>query len=128
MKDVLLASVFCKELHNCMRQYNGIIVPIPLHQEKLKERTFAQVDELLKAARIPYEHLLEKLSTESQSSKNRTERLATAQLFKATGRVQAQDYIVFDDIYTTGTTVAHAKRALLEAGARTVKSVTLIRG
>jgi len=42
--------------------------------------------------------------------------------------VQAQDYIVFDDIYTTGTTVAHAKRALLEAGARTVISVSLIRG
>lgn len=128
MKDVVLAKVFRKELHACLRKLDGIVVPIPLHPEKLKERTFAQVDELLNEANIPYEHMLEKRTTESQSSKNRAERLATVQLFKPSRKVKPQHYIVFDDIYTTGTTIEHAKRALLEAGAETVSSVSLIRG
>ena len=120
--------MFRKELHNCLKKLSGTVVSIPLHPSKLQERTFAQVDELLNAALIPYEHLLAKTSTASQSSKNRAERLATAQLFKTKGHVKPQHYIVFDDMYTTGTTIAHAKKALLEAGATSVSSVSLIRG
>ena len=54
MKDVVLAKVFRKELNACLRRLNGLVVPIPLHEEKLQERTFAQVDELLNEATIPY--------------------------------------------------------------------------
>lgn len=128
MKDIILAKVFRKELNACLHKLKGIVVPVPLHTSKLQERTFAQVEELLNAAYIPYEQLLEKTSAESQSSKNREERIATPQLFNVKGYVQAQHYIIFDDIYTTGTTINHAKKALLEAGANSVGSVSLIRG
>ena len=128
MKDVVLAKVFRKDLNTVFRRLSGIVVPIPLHPVKLKERTFSQVDELLNEASVPYEDVLEKLTTESQSTKNRAERLATAQLFKTKDVVKPYEYIIFDDIYTTGTTIEHARRALLEAGAKSVKSVTLIRG
>ncbi|WP_431029170.1 ComF family protein [Lysinibacillus sp. LZ02] len=128
MHDVVLAKVFQKQLHNILRNEKRMIVPIPMHPEKLVERTFSPIDELLIAAKLPYEHLLEKTTTTSQSTKSREERLNTPQLFRIKGHVKHTDYVIFDDIYTTGTTINHAKKVLLEAGAKSVTSVTLIRG
>lgn len=128
MRDIVLAKVFQKDIYAALGKKQGIVVPIPLHPEKLKERTFAQVDEMLKAANIPFVHVLNKVTIETQSSKTRAERLATAQLFEVKVAISPKHYILFDDIYTTGTTITHAKNALLEAGAKSVESVTLIRG
>ena len=128
MGDVVLAKVFQKQLHDVFKREQRIIVPIPMHQQKLVERTFSHIDELLIAAKIPYKHLLEKTTTDNQSKKSREERINTPQLFRLIEKIDPKNYVVFDDIYTTGTTIDHAKRALLEAGAKTVTSITLIRG
>ncbi|MGM9949237.1 MAG: ComF family protein [Lysinibacillus sp.] len=128
MHDVVLAKAFQKQLNEALRHERRIVVPIPMHPQKLVERTFSPVDELLTAAHIPYERLLEKTTTDIQSKKTREERLNTPQLFRVIKQVQHKDYLVFDDIYTTGTTIEHAKKALLEAGAKSVVSFTLIRG
>lgn len=128
LHDVVLAKVFRRQLYDVLKNEQRIIVAVPMHPEKLRERTFSPVEELLKAAKIPYRSLLEKTTTDTQSKKTREERLNTPQLFCTAGVVQAADYLVFDDIYTTGTTIAHAKRALLEAGAKSAASFTLIRG
>ncbi|MFF5993802.1 ComF family protein [Lysinibacillus sp. KU-BSD001] len=128
MHDVVLAKVFQKQLHNVLRNEKRMIIPIPMHPEKLVDRTFSPIDELLIAAKLPYEHVLEKTTTTSQSTKSREERLNTPQLFRIKGHVKHTDYVIFDDIYTTGTTMNHAKKALLEAGAKSVTAVTLIHG
>ena len=128
MHDVVLAKVFQKRLNDALRHERRVIVPIPMHPQKLVERTFSPVEEFLTAANIPYECLLEKTTTETQSKKTREERLNTPQLFRAIKQVKDKDYLVFDDIHTTGTTIEHAKKALLEAGAKSVASFTLIRG
>ena len=128
MGDVVLAKVFQKQLHDVFKREQRIIVPIPMHQQKLVERTFSHIDELLIAAKVPYKHLLEKTTTDNQSKKSREERINTPQLFRLIEKIDPKNYVVFDDIYTTGTTIDHAKRALLEAGAKTVTSITLIRG
>ena len=128
LHDVVLAKVFQHQLYNLLKNEKRIITAVPMHPEKLRERTFSPVEELLKAAKIPYRTLLEKTTTDTQSKKTRKERLNTPQLFCTSGEVQAADYLIFDDIYTTGTTIEHAKRALLEAGATSVASFTLIRG
>lgn len=128
MGDVVLAKVFQKQLHDVFKREQSIVVPIPMHPQKLVERTFSHIDELLIAAKIPYKHLLEKTTTDHQSKKSREERINTPQLFRLIGEIDHKHYVVFDDIYTTGTTIDHAKRALLEAGAKTVTSITLIRG
>ena len=109
-------------------QEQRIVVPIPMHPQKLVKRTFSHIDELLIAAKIPYKHLLEKTTIDTQSKKSREERLNTQKLFRAISKIAPKNYVIFDDIYTTGTTIEHAKKALLEAGAKTVASVTLIRG
>ena len=130
LHDILLAKVFNKILHERLKNENRLIIPIPMHHENLQLRTFAHIDELLKAASIPFSHHLKKLSTEQQSLKTREERLQTPQLFKVINPTAIKDkkLLVVDDIYTTGTTINHAKKALLEAGAKTVNGFTLIHG
>ena len=70
LHDVLLAYVFNQVIHEHLKNERYIIVPIPMHPENLKLRTFAQVDELLNAAKIPFEHHLKKLSNEQQAKKS----------------------------------------------------------
>lgn len=128
--DVVLAKAFSRTLHATLKKEQALIVPIPMHPENLKKRTFAPVDELLRAAEIPFTHLLTKTTTATQVGKTRAERLQISQLFDllAGATVHNKDIVLFDDIYTTGTTIRHAKSAFLQAGARSVKAVTLIRG
>ncbi|MFJ7735992.1 ComF family protein [Lysinibacillus sp. NPDC097287] len=130
LQDVALAKVFRQELHKLFKHEKATIIPIPMHVEKQKERTFAHMDELLKAAQIPYTQLLEKTTIERQSSKTRKERLQTAPLFRLRNdsTVEYKEYLIFDDIKTTGTTLQHARTILKEAGAKNVRIFTLISG
>lgn len=130
MKDVVLSEVFREQLSTSLKDKQAIIVPIPMHPEKLKQRTFAHIDELLNAANIPFTHLLEKISPVSQSSKSKIEREQSQQLFKlkANATIKSTHYILVDDIVTTGTTLKHAKSLILEAGAEKVTAFTLIQG
>ncbi|MEG0472389.1 MAG: ComF family protein [Solibacillus sp.] len=130
LHDVLLAHVFNQVLQQHLKNEKSVIVPIPMHSESLKKRTFAHVDELLKAANIPFEHHLVKVSAEQQSLKSRQERLQTPQLFEVIkdSKIRNENILLIDDIYTTGTTIQHAKRVLEEAGAMNVRAFTLIHG
>ncbi|MBM7664858.1 competence protein ComFC [Solibacillus kalamii] len=130
LHDILLAKVFNKILHEQLKNETRVIIPIPMHPENLRLRTFAHIDELLKAANIPFTHHLTKLSNEQQSLKTREERLQTPQLFEVINpyAIKDKNLLVVDDIYTTGTTLNHAKKALVEAGAKTVDGFTLIHG
>lgn len=128
LQDVRLAEVFADELRNKLIG-SAIIVPIPMHPEKKIQRTFAHVDELLKSARIPYTHLLEKIDTEAMGEKSKARRIAMKPLFtvKVGTTIQPGTYILIDDIYTTGTTLRHAATVLKEAGATRIEAITLIR-
>lgn len=130
MHDVVLAKVFRNDIDRILAKQPETIVPIPIHPTKLKERSFAHIDELLKAAHIRFEQYLEKISVETQVGKSREERINTSQLFKLKEKVHVKDQkiILVDDILTTGTTLLHASRILYEAGAKSVKAITLIKG
>ncbi|WP_342538888.1 ComF family protein [Sporosarcina sp. FSL K6-1540] len=128
LQDVALASVFANELRALLKG-NATIIPIPMHPERRIQRTFAHVDELLKSARIPFTHLLEKTGFEAMGEKSKAQRLAMEPLFKLKQgtAIQPSTYILVDDIYTTGTTLRHAATVLKEAGATRIEAVTLIR-
>lgn len=130
MRDVVLSKVFREQISQHLKDEKATIVPIPMHPEKLKERTFAHIDELLNAANIPFTHLLEKKLPTTQSSKSKIEREQSDQLFRLKQHVTIEKihYVLVDDIITTGTTIRHAKSLLLEAGAEKVTAFTLIQG
>ena len=131
-KDLLLANVFRNELRQNLlnissgpQKENIPIVPIPMHRHNIQLRTFCQVDELLKAANLPYKHLLEKVTTTTQSSKNREQRLNTKKLFEMKNKITLSTIVLFDDIKTTGTTLKLAERELKNAGVEKVVKVVL---
>lgn len=130
LHDVILARVFQESIHQYLSKRREIIVPIPIQLDKKRERTFAHVDELLIQGRIPFTHYLEKITKETQLGKTRIERIHSPQLFqlKDDKIVSGKEFIIVDDIFTTGTTIQHAKKVLYDAGAKKVTAFTLIRG
>lgn len=130
LHDVILAKIFREQIHMYLSKQKAYIVPIPMHPLKLKERTFSHVDELLKEANVPFTHYLEKITTETQGGKSRQQRLNAPPIFRLKNGmdVKGKDFILVDDIYTTGTTIQHGKKVLLDNGANCVTAFTLIRG
>lgn len=128
-QDVALAHVFKKDLRAVLKKYkNATFVPIPLHKQKLPQRTFSQVDELLKAAQIPFIHLLEKMTLDSQSEKSHIERKQTVTLFRRNRTNLKKDahVVLVDDIITTGTTIRLARETLEADGFTNISAVVLI--
>jgi len=129
LQDAILSSVFADELRANLIKKDAVIVPIPMHPDKLKLRTFAHIDRMLDDARIKYEHVLMKTADVTQGEKSKQERMGAQPLFaiKPEAMIENKHFIVVDDLYTTGTTVRHAAKALKDAGAKKVNAMTLIR-
>ncbi|WP_255472874.1 ComF family protein [Planomicrobium sp. CPCC 101079] len=127
LKDIVLSEVFVSELRNELSRTKAIIVPVPMHPHKMKERTFSQVDCILDAAGLSYSHYLTK-SEQVQGKKTKRERMSTPDLFFWNGRAVPEKILLVDDLYTTGTTIRHAAKELKKAGAVEISFFTLIRG
>lgn len=127
--DIALAHVFKEHIQQFLKPYkNATFVPIPLHPEKLKQRTFAQVDELLRVANVPFVHLLEKMTLDSQSGKTLIERKQTTALFRRNRTNLKKDthVVLVDDIITTGTTIRLARETLEADGFTNISVVVFI--
>lgn len=122
--DVQLAHSFRSELRKALST-DAIVVPIPLHPNKLAERTFAQVEMLLTCAGVPFEQYLLKKDDVTQGLRNRQQRLTSDNPFTLAQEAQGKHFIIFDDIKTTGTTLRQASEILQQAGAASVKTFTL---
>ena len=130
--DYRLAGAFTKELRALQKTHpNGLFLPLPISSASYAERGFSQCEEMLKQAGISYVQFLgNRHAGEKQSEKNRQERLLTAQpfaLLAGNEKYLQQEIILFDDVYTTGRTLYHAKSLLYKQGFRSVRSVTIAR-
>jgi len=107
------------------------LTPIPLSQERLYERGFNQAEALIIEAGFKPNHLLTRIHTEKQSKKSRSDRIHLPQVFQVDGEsmmsLEGKNILLVDDIYTTGSTLRHAAKVLLEQGAKSVSSFTLAR-
>lgn len=111
-------------------------VPIPLHRRRQARRGYNQAallaDAVGRRTGIPvYRHLLVRVrNTAPQKKLNRAERQNN--LKKAfnipENDVKLKTILVFDDIYTTGSTIDEAARALRAAGAERIYFITLACG
>ncbi|MGZ0087129.1 ComF family protein [Caldibacillus thermoamylovorans] len=130
--DYAVAEAFRQPLTAVFRRDFGSgwqLVPIPLSAERLHERGFNQAEALARLLPFPSFPWLARKHSEKQSKKSRRERLETDNPFFLSGHppINGKRIVLIDDIYTTGVTVRHAARVLLEAGASEVGSLTLVR-
>ncbi|GAB2021943.1 ComF family protein [Pseudolactococcus yaeyamensis] len=124
--DFRLRSAFNTVLTNSLK--NQLIVPVPVSPERLQTRGFNQVTGFLSSANLSYLDLLTKKETRHQSHKNRSERLASDNPFVMKKAVIIPDkLVIFDDIYTTGTTLRHTANTLKNAGCTHVSTFSLFR-
>ena len=127
--DYILRKVFAMILKENLKKYKGYdFVLIPLSPERYAKRGFNQVAGLIEAAGLSHLDVLGKREEKASSSKNRSERLATELPFfiKEDSRIPKK-ILLIDDIYTTGATVNRVKSMLENAGAKEVKTFSLVR-
>ncbi len=113
-----------------------LLVPIPLHRKKLRERGFNQAELIAKVVakhlqvRLTKGNLKRTKATITQTSLDRKERrrnLRGAFTVKNRGEFQGKDVLLVDDVYTTGITIKEAAKALKEAGVKRVYVFALAR-
>jgi ComF family protein len=113
-----------------------LVVPVPLHPRKLRQRGYNQVALLAVAVadelRVPLaaRALVRVRDTAAQASLDRDERAANidgAFRARSSAPVRARHIVVVDDVRTTGATTAACRSALLAAGAARVTTVVLAR-
>jgi competence protein ComFC len=114
-----------------------MIVPVPLHPAKLREREFNQAERLARqlsiATRIPLQtKLLRRIDpTSSQTRLSREQRAANVRKAFALGqplKLKGARVVLVDDVFTTGATTSACAKVLKAAGAGGVCVWTLARG
>ena len=115
--------------------WSTLVVPVPLHARRLRQRGFNQAlllaRPLARAAhrRLDARALWRTRCTRPQVGQNRAERLRNvAGAFAARpGAVAGERLLLIDDVVTTGATVHEASMAALQAGASEVRAFCLAR-
>lgn len=121
----------CKILKSC-----DIIIPVPLHKIRLHERGYNQseliINDVAKKINLQVEiNVLKKIKNiKPQSEKGYKERMKDIKgvyIVENYERIIGKKVLVFDDVYTTGSTTNECKKVLLEAGAKKVVILTMTR-
>lgn len=134
-----LTPFFGKWMAEGLNRYWGpdlfdLLIPVPLHPKRLRERGFNQalllVKEVSRRTGIPYrKRVLRKVRpTIPQVNLSGAEReKAVRGSFHIVGKeeVEGKSILLVDDVYTTGATVNECSKVLLAAGAERVDVLTL---
>jgi ComF family protein len=116
-------------------RYFDVIVPVPLHPARERERGFNQAEliaELLaESAAVPIRPVLERIRyTTTQTAYDRAERMENlhgAFRLRKNRDVRGLHVLLIDDVLTTGSTLSECARVLRAAGAVSVHAATAAR-
>jgi ComF family protein len=110
------------------------LIPVPLHNAKLREREFNQSQILCEQVGLAFEkpvlanNLFRYRATDTQASLEPHQRFLNVRgSFAVTEKsaIKGKNVLLIDDVLTTGATVSDAARALKDAGANIVFVLTL---
>lgn len=107
-----------------------IIIPVPLHKKRYNERGYNQSEVIAKELsknnkKVKFYNniLIKKVNTKPQSTKGIKERIEDIKdIYEVKNEtiIKEKRILIFDDIYTTGSTTNECKKVLLNAGAKNV--------
>ena len=136
-----LADWFADRLAEVVRQappdmQADVIVPVPLHKDRHRERGFNQAEllsrRLAKRLRLPHQGILlvRKRPRPSKlllTNRERWEAVRGAFATRPGSQVDKKRVLLVDDVMTTGATLDACAKALREAGATSVVGLTVAR-
>lgn len=118
----------------------AVVVPVPLHAGKARQRGFNQAEQVARAAlrlvarpeRFRFEPgvLVRQRDTQSQTGltrRQRRENVRGAFRVQRPEKILGRTVLLVDDVYTTGTTASECARVLRRAGAEKVFVATVAR-
>lgn len=110
-----------------------VVVPVPTSRSHSRQRGYDHMYLIAKAfasrRNLPCESLLIKTAAYTQHRANRAQRLRQSQhSFEVVGAIDpSKEYLLIDDVLTTGATVQNTARALKDAGATIIRVVAIAR-
>lgn len=128
--DIRQAQVMVEYVRFYYKKYQDYVwTHLPSSPQNLIIRGFNPVREILDQSKIPYQSLFDYVGNgENQAKKSRKERMKNANTFSLKGdNLNVRRVLLFDDVYTTGATLIHAKQLLFSSGVEEVMSLTLAR-
>ncbi|NIF04162.1 ComF family protein [Chryseobacterium sp. Tr-659] len=107
---------------NFKNEKPDLLVSVPLHPKKLKERGYNQLhlftETLAKHYNIPFDHRLIKRNhySKAQALKDKKHRLKTINPFSITQPITGKHILLIDDVFTTGNTISSIAWEIIKAG------------
>lgn len=145
LKYKFATDVACELIENMssrlkvMKHHNVSLVPVPLHKFRQNWRGFNQsiilgnmITEKMNWNFLP-DLILKQKNTSMQANLRRVERktnLKDAFLINPNidlSKIKNMKILIFDDVYTTGSTILEIKKVLKQAGFKNVYSLTIAR-
>ena len=122
-----------KKICGFLKKYD-IIIPVPVHKKRKHQRGYNQTQliakNVAKILNIKFRNniLVKNVNTKPQSEltkKDRETNIKNVFGIKDIRKIKNMNILIFDDIYTTGSTVNECSKILKEAGAKKVAILTI---
>ena len=130
IKEIILKN---EKICGLLKKYD-IIIPVPIHKKRKAQRGYNQTQliasKISKYLKIKLcdDVLIKSKNTIAQSKLNKNKRKQNIKgAFKILNseKIQGKNILLFDDIYTTGSTVNECSKILTRAGAKRIGVLTI---
>lgn len=108
-----------------------LLVTVPLHPQKQKERGYNQLhlfgETLAEKLELPFDHEVLKRNyyKKAQALKDKAHRTQSDQLFTLQRNIENKHVLLVDDVYTTGNTMASVAWEILKSGNNKISVIVM---